>query len=56
MTSRREFLGTSTQALTGLAFVGCDLLAGHQALPPKAAGGKRERSCSGISTERASRS
>ena len=31
MTSRRAFLETSTKALTGLAFVGCDLLAGHQA-------------------------
>ena len=56
MTTRRSFLGTSTQALTGLAFVGCDLLAGHQALAPKAAVGRRERNCSGISTARASRS
>ena len=31
MTSRRAFLETSTKTLTGLAFVGCDLLAGHQA-------------------------
>jgi len=27
MTTRREFLGTTTGALAGLAFVGCDLLA-----------------------------
>ena len=31
MTTRRTFLGNSTKALTGLAFVSCELLAGHEA-------------------------
>ena len=31
MTDRRKFLGSSAGALTGLAFIGCDLLAGHEA-------------------------
>src|SRR5438309_1309158 len=44
MTTRREFLGTTTGALAGLAFVGCDLLA---AAPVRAQTRRREVAVSG---------
>ncbi len=44
MTTRREFLGTTTGALAGLAFVGCDLLA---AAPVRAQTRRREVVVSG---------
>ena len=44
MTTRREFLGTTTGALAGLAFVGCDLLA---AAPVRGQTRRREVAVSG---------
>src|SRR5258705_11260118 len=44
MTNRREFLGSATGALAGLAFVGCDLLT---ARPAGAQAARRETVVSG---------